>query len=238
MPVDIILKKEIPSKPSILVGFPSTGLVGSIALAYLIEKNKFELVGYIVSSDFAPLATIHNYNPLPPVRIYYSKDKNLLAILSEIAIPIGLSHELAEKIFKLAKELEAKQIISLGGISLKENENAIYLVGNKREEVEKYVEKKIGKSIREGATTGIIGSLLSLGEIYNFNTLAILAEANTEYADPRAALNALHALGKIFSLRIDTSELEREAKVFASKEKEAYIKSKVLSKTSDNKMYG
>lgn len=80
---------EIKGKePSIVLGFPGTGLVGSVAASQLAEALKLEFVGYITSPDFAPLAAIHNYVPMPTARIHYSEKHNLVVILSEMSIPV------------------------------------------------------------------------------------------------------------------------------------------------------
>lgn len=50
-PVDI-------KAPSILIGLPDVGLVGTIAVSYLIDKLKMKEIGYIDSSRFPPLIII------------------------------------------------------------------------------------------------------------------------------------------------------------------------------------
>lgn len=241
MAVSIIKTSSIDAKnPLILVGFPGVGLVGSVAASYFVEKSGFKLVGYIASNEFAPLAAIHNYTPLPPVRMYYSKDKNILVVLSEIVVPVAVSNELAQKIFDLAKEFKAERIISVGGISLKETENAVYLVGSEKTEVDSYISKRIGKSIKEGATTGVTGTLLATGSLSGYSILAILAEANPDFVDPKAASNALQALSKIIGIPVNTLELDKDARALSQGAKETLIKSKAISKKTGptGGMYG
>lgn len=240
MVIEIFLTSSINAKnPLFVVGFPGIGLVGSIATSYFVEKNGFVMVGYVMSNEFAPLAAIHDYAPLPPVRIYYSKDKNIIVVLSEIVVPVNVSNELASKILDFAKELKSKKIISIGGISLKETENAVYIVGNDKENVNTLVSKKIGKGIKEGATTGVTGTLLAIGSMTGYSILAVLAEANPDFVDPKAASNALQTLAKIIDIPIDTLELEKEARRLSYRAKENVIKSKVLTKGGPSRgMYG
>ncbi|VVB98340.1 PAC2 family protein [uncultured archaeon] len=241
MAVDIIKTMNIEAKsPLIIVGFPGIGLVGSVATAYFVEKNGFKMAGYVTSNEFAPLAAIHNYLPLPPARIYYSKEKNMLVVLSEIVVPVAVSNELAAKILELAKELKSSKIISVGGISLKEADNAVYLVSNEKSEVDSLISKKIGRSIKEGATTGVTGTLLALGGVTGYSILAVLAEASPDFVDPKAAANALQTLSKIIDMPINTLELEKEARILAQGAKESAIKSKAMNKKSgpSGGMYG
>lgn len=241
MAVEIVRTESIDAKnPLIIVGFPGIGLVGSIATSYFVEKNGFKMVGYVTSNEFAPLAAIHNYTPLPPARIYYSKEKNIVVVLSEIVVPVSVSNEFAHEILDFAKELKSGKIISVGGISLKESENAVYIVGNEKKEVDSLVSKKIGRSIREGATTGVTGTLLALAGVAGYSILAVLAEASPDFVDPKAAANALQALSKIIDVPINTLELEKEARTLAQGAKESVIKSKAISRKSGpiGGMYG
>ncbi|MBU0586115.1 PAC2 family protein [Candidatus Micrarchaeota archaeon] len=241
MVVDVIKTGSIGARnPLFIVGFPGVGLVGSVATSFFVEKGGFEMVGYISSNEFAPLAAIHNYAPLPPVRIYFSKEKNIVVVLSEIVVPVATSNELAAKILEFAKELKSDRIISLGGISLKEAENSVYLVGSNKKEVDSLTSSRIAKSIKEGATTGVTGTLLAIGSITGYSILAVLGEANPDFVDPKAASNVLRVLSKIISMPINTAELDREARTLSQGAKESAIKSKSITKKSEppGGMYG
>ncbi|MDD5337287.1 MAG: PAC2 family protein [Candidatus ainarchaeum sp.] len=241
MTVEIMKTASFETRnPLIIVGFPGIGLVGSVATAYFVEKNGFEMVGYVTSNDFAPLAAIHNYKPLPPVRIYFSKSLNIMVIMGEIVVPVSISNDLAHKIMEFAGELKATRIISVGGISMRESESAVYLVGNEQSNVDSFVSKKLGKSIKEGATTGVTGTLLAVSGLSGYSMLAVLAEASPDFVDPKAASNALQVLSKIISVPINTLELEKEARTLAQGAKESAIKSKALGKKGgpEGGMYG
>ncbi len=230
-PVEIHNITEIKAKnPTVIIGFPGTGLVGSVAASQLVDVLGMDFVGYITSASFAPLAAIHNYKPLPPARIHYSQKYNLVVILSEMSIPINSSMELAEKLFVFSKELNASSIISLGGISLKEEQNAVYVVASDQKMMKSVISKKLAKPIREGATTGVTGILLSKGVLEKFPVLSILAEASQDYLDPNAASNALKVLSGVLGVEISTNQLEKDAKELETI-KEAMIKSKTPRKT-------
>ena len=97
--------------PTIILGFPGTGLVGSVAASQLVDSLQLKFGGYITSPDFAPLAAIHDYMPLPAARIHFSEKHNMIVILSEMSIPVGSSMELADKIkYLLKNEPEKKRM--------------------------------------------------------------------------------------------------------------------------------
>jgi len=225
--------------PIMIVGLPGTGLVGSISASYLVDALNMDFVGYITSPEFAPLAAIHDYKPLPPARIHYSKKLNLLVVLSEMSIPIGASMDLASSVLALAKSVKAKSIISLGGIALKENPKALYAISTNDKLSEYFFAGDKCKKIREGATTGVSGVLLTMGVVEKFPVLLLLAEASEDYMDPGAASNILKLLSQYLKVDIDTKKLDKESKELASSLRDTVVKSKIpYKKSSMGSMYG
>ncbi len=231
MSIEIHKTKEIKSKkPIVILGLPGTGLVGSVAAAHLNEKLGLEFVGYFSSHDFAPLAAIHNYVPMPAARIHYSKERNLVVVLSEMTIPVNNSQEFADKVLEFAKSIDAPYIVSLGGISMKEAENAVYVVSSDQSLAKTLLAKKTVRPIKEGATTGVTGVLLTAGALEKFPVLSILAEASQDYLDPKAASNAIRVLSEFLQFPLDTSDLDKEAKEISKTVKENVIKGKIPAK--------
>src|SRR5208283_2660935 len=163
-------------KPTLVIGLPGTGLVGSVAASQIVDALQMQFVGYLSSAEFAPLAAIHDFKPMPPARIHYSEKYNMLVVISEMTIPVGSSLEVAEKIFEFAKSVGASSIISLGGISLQDEKKGVYIVSSDASIVKDAVNKKIAKPIKEGATTGVTGILLAKGTLEHFPITTILAE--------------------------------------------------------------
>lgn len=223
-------------KPYLVVGFPGTGLVGSVALAQYCDETKSEFIGYIESPFLAPLASIHNYEPLPAVRIHYIKEHNVVLFFSEMTIPVKLSLAFSQEILKLASELGSEHIISIGGIVMSKPKPIYYVATN--EKLTKKL-KKIGTPIKEGATTGITALLLTKGRLSGKSVVSILAHVSNDYIDPTAAANGLNALGKIINKKINTSELLKEASIIKNQTKKKIVTSKILDrKMADTNMYG
>jgi len=230
--VDIRWSKQLKKmkRPLIVIGFPGTGLVGSVAASQIVEALKMSFGGHISSPDFAPLAAIHDYLPMPAARIHFSPKHNLIVMLSEMTIPIGSSREMADKVFEFAHEVNASGIISLGGISLKEEKGEVYAVSSDREMVKSIIAKNIARPIKEGATTGVTGLLLTKGMLEKFPVTTILAESSEEYLDPDAAAAVVKTLNKITGLTINTASLEKEAAELSKSIKETMIKAKIAKK--------
>jgi uncharacterized protein len=236
--IELHMITEIKKKnPTVVMGFPGVGLVGSVAASQLIDVLNMDFIGYISSPQFAPLAAIHDYVPMPPVRIHYSEKYNIMVVISEMSIPVNATIDLAEKLFDDARKMQSAQIISMGGISLKEEEGAVYLVSSEKKIAKSLIARKLVKPIREGATTGVIGLMLSRGVVEKFPVISILAESSEESLDPKAAANVLRVLGLILGIPIDTGILDKEAKEMNKALKETMIKSKI-KKVGEGTMYG
>jgi len=220
-----------------IVGFPTAGLVGSIAASYLATKLDMEMVGYFTSDRIPPVTAIHEYKPLPPLRIYVSKKHKLVVVLSEIVTPISISSEMANAIRKIATKLKSPLIITLGGISMHQKENAVYGISTNQELVISLEKRKYIERVKEGATTGVAGLLLTPGMIKS-PVLALLAETLEEQPDPKAAANVLKVVSKMLKIKLNTAELEEEAEILSRATRDAVLSSKKVGRKQSGHMYG
>jgi len=226
MPVKIIETSEFDLKKPILVeGFPGIGLVGTIASSYLVEKLKMDLLGHITSEKFPPIAAVHNKIPLHPARIYKSQKNNLLVLFSEFIIPLQSIHDLSEKILDWCIEREVKEIISLGGIVLKDQGETVFGIASTPKLVEQLEANGI-KTIKEGATTGVSGVLLADCYSRKFPAVSLLADSKPEFLDPKAAALVIEALKKLINVKVSTEELISESVNIEGRMKELMYKAR------------
>jgi len=238
MAVDFHLTRPFRLKDPILVeGFPGLGLVGTISASYLVGKLKMDFVGYVTSDLFPPLAAIHDYKPQYPARIYISKKHNLIVILSEFIVPVGACYELAQRIHDFAKEHKVKQIVSLGGIHLKSEEQKVYAIASDNKLLDGLQKADKVQLIKEGATTGVTGVLLAQGAVEGFPVVSFLAQAHEDHMDPKASAMVLEVLKDHLKLGFETRTLEAEAAEMESKMKDLLSKAKAAhiqyKKTAD-----
>ena len=227
MAVDFHITKPFRLREPVLVeGFPGLGLVGTISASYLVEKLKMEFAGYVTSDLFPPLAAIHDYKPHFPARIYVSKKHNLIVLLSEFIVPVGACFELAQKVREFAKENKVKQIVSLGGIHLKNEESKVYGIASDNKLLDGLVKAGSVTLIKEGATTGVTGVLLAQGAVEGFPVTSFLAQAHEEYMDPKASAMVLDVLKTHLKLDFETHTLEAEATEIESKMKDMMARAK------------
>ena len=232
MTIELIVteKKAGLKKPILIEGLPGFGLVGTIATSYLVEKLKMKPYGYITSDGFPPLIAIHDYKPEYPIRMYYSKKHNLIVLLSEFIIPLSSVKELSDIIFGFSQKKKVKKIISLGSINIKGEQDTVYVIASNPNELRKIKKLKEVELIKEGATTGVTAMLLAKGAVEKMPIISLLAEANPEYVDPKAASMVLQTLNELLGLKINTAQLDSEAKEMEKRMKEIIGKGKVAQK--------
>ncbi len=221
-----ITAKPKLKKPVLVEGFPGLGLVGTISASYLVEKLKMEPLGYITGDQFPPLAAVHNRRPLYPARMYYSIRHDLIVFISEFVIPIAAVNELADKIHDFAKKNRVSRIISLGGITIKGEQDEVFAIASLPELIPALERLPSVKMIKEGATTGVTGVLLARGAVENYPVISLLAESQEGYMDPKAAAMVLEVLKAMLKFDIDTKTLENEAKAIDTKVKDVMSKAK------------
>ncbi len=217
-------------KPNFIIGLPGSGLVGSIAATYLTSSKDFEMVGYVESEKLAPVISIHDYMPTPPLRLMASKEKNMLVLLSEASVPVSLSLPLADLILMLIKDSSLNLVISLGGIPKTSKSTKSYVITSNEGTWKRVKDLKVGERIKEGATTGITALLLTKCRIEGIDMITILVESELDVGDPKASTYILKLLSRVTDTPINTSRLEKDAKDYVEEER--------LTFSGEKSMYG
>jgi uncharacterized protein len=240
--IKVISDKKIDGY-TLIEGFPGVGLVGPMALSYIIEKLGMEYYGYFESQAFPPLVSIHNSIPMHPVRIYTSQKYKLIAIFAEFAIPAEMTYIMSKKIAEFIKENKIKNIISIGGMPSPNPVTALEDPdSDQQKEKETQAEtvfavisdpalasemKKAGISIiSEGVATGISALLMINATSEKLQDINLLIQVDQNVVDPKYAELAIKSINKLLDLKIDITELEKEAKIIEAKVREVIKKNK------------
>ncbi|RLI95200.1 MAG: proteasome assembly chaperone family protein [Candidatus Altiarchaeales archaeon] len=226
--IKIIERERIEfENPTVIIGFPDIGLVGTIATYHMIYQMNLREVAYIESDDFPPVTVIHNGRPVSPMRIY--GNKKLIFVVSEIPIKPSLLYSISRKLVKWFKSKNVDLVISLGGIPhprrLEIEKPKVYGIS-----INEYTDKILKENNVEGFEEGIIvGPYAVL--IYEcmkngINSIYLMAESHATYPDPESAAIIIKLLNKILNLNIDVKEL-------IEKGEEIKIKSRDLMKRTE-----
>jgi len=82
----------------VIEGFPSVGLVTTIAATYLISSLKLDQMAAMDSAWFPPVSMIYAEKPKFPARIYASARDKIAVCLSEFTPTIYLDRFIARSI--------------------------------------------------------------------------------------------------------------------------------------------
>lgn len=224
--MEIKFINDVDLSGAILIeGLPGIGLVGPMAVSYIIDKLGMQYVGYIESSGFPPIIAIHNNRPMPPVRIYYSEKKRIATVFSEFAIPIQLTSELADKLYEMFKVKQMSSIISIGGIPMKDGGDGAFALGS-TESALKDAQKSGLQPVAEGVSTGASALMLFKAAMDNVPDTNILVPVDPSIINPESAEKAIESINKLLKLNIDVGELEKESKEVQEKIQELLKKSR------------
>lgn len=212
--VEIVITEKADLKNHVLIeGFPGVGLVGTIAVSYIVEKEKMRPIGHIISSRFPPMTTIHKGRPYYPMRIYKHPKKRFCVLLAEFVVPTGIVYHLAKEIMAFAKKNKIRQIVSLAGMSSPDGAGKsaeIFGIAS-NDEMHNYLQSKGIKMIEEGVTTGVSGVLIAESSRTRFPAISLLAQSEMKMPDPGASAALVRELDDIIGLDVNTDELAKEA---------------------------
>lgn len=204
--------------PSYLVlGLPDTGLVGALAVKYLLARIEASMFAEIDSPKyFQPVSVIHKALPLSPFYIYINKDNNLLMFVAEAPLPITSIYPVSKTIVEYASLLGVDYIISISGIvapnRLEIEKPKAYWIATTDDAAE--LMKKTGlQALNEGFVVGPYAAILKEAKRRGVRNIAIFVESFLDFPDPEASAEALKALSTITGISIDTSKLLEEAEL-------------------------
>ncbi|MDK2915534.1 MAG: uncharacterized protein PWR25_91 [Euryarchaeota archaeon] len=194
------------AEKTVLIGFPGSGLVGSIALQYLVEQMEFEQIGAITSKYFPPVALMTKGVINAPVRLY-EKD-HLVAVVSDVPIHPAICYEVANGIMDWLAQFDIKEVVTIAGIITNEPEKRVFGVATSSSVLQRVEEKTI--ILPMGSISGVAASLLTECKTRGIPGIGLLGETvNTP--DPRSSAATIEVLNQIYGLNLDIQPLLEQA---------------------------
>jgi uncharacterized protein len=210
-PKDIrIVSKPLPLNGAVLMGFPGSGLVGTIALQYMVDQMEFELIGSMTSRFFPPLAMMNRGVINDPVRLYSkTNDKfNITAIVADIPVSPMICYEIASGIFDWLEPFKPREVLTIAGIVTNEPEKRVFGVATTAGALARIQDHTIVLPI--GSISGIASSILTECKVRGINGYGLLGET-VNAPDPRASAATIEVLNKLYDLGLDVQPLIEQA---------------------------
>ncbi|MCX9015058.1 MAG: proteasome assembly chaperone family protein [Candidatus Methanoperedens sp.] len=205
-----IINEPLKSKnPLVIGGFPGIGLVGNISCQHIIEELGMKHIGSIDSKYFPPVAVLFNGIVFMPVRIYEDAKNEIVVVISDIPIHPTASYDVSRALVTWIKSINAKHLVSIAGIATTTGEKKVFGGATNPEMLELIKDKT--EIFQVGTISGISGSIMTECFLKKMPAISLLGETGGPNPDPRAAIEVLNVINKLFSLSIDTEKLTAEA---------------------------
>ncbi|MFA4862054.1 proteasome assembly chaperone family protein [Methanoregula sp.] len=205
-----IFSKPLPTNGAVLMGFPGSGLVGTIALQYMVDQMEFELIGSITSKFFPPLAMMNRGLINDPVRVYAKNDEkhNIAAIVADVPIAPMICYEISNGILEWVNQFQPKEVLTIAGIITNEPEKRVFGVATTPEALTRIEPHTMVLPI--GSISGIASSILTECKVRNIPAVGLLGET-VNAPDPRASAATIEVLNKMYNLALDIQPLIEQA---------------------------
>jgi uncharacterized protein len=229
------------SQALVVIGFPSVGLVGSIATAYLVGSLQLREVGGVLSQSLPPTAIVQRGIGSSPVRVFIGdvvcgpggNCEQLCVIQSNIRPKPAMLPPLAYAVVSWAREHGARQIVCLEGLRVEEpqaEEARIFGVASD-EAGHKMFDMLNVLPQPDGLLVGLGGVLLYVARAVAQPALCLLAETREDFPDARGAARLLEVLQPLIPLvKIDEKPLLEQAKVLEATFRKQLERSKQAEK--------
>jgi uncharacterized protein len=203
------IAKSDTQENTLLVGFPSNGLVGTFSISYLIHHLKMRQTGEIEIPDLPLTLFVEGGEILTPIRVY--NKNNLFVIISDVPFDQYLAEEFAHVVHEFCKKNAIKKIVIVSGmesINQKKDFKKIYgLVTHPVLESILY-NNQIPKFL-DGTIFGTDAAIISVFRKTKIPALLLYAECHPFFPDPEASIVAIVTLAKILDVKVDTKDIQK-----------------------------
>lgn len=219
---------------TVIEGFPGFGLVSTIATGFLIDHLKCEQIGKYWFERGQPTVAVHGCKLVDPISVYYNKKYNVV-IINSIAPAAGMEWEAAGIVLDVAKQVGAKEIISLEGVGSTEPGDTRGFFYSTSPTSRKKLEKAGIECLGEGIIVGVTGALHMKGQQNKTHITSLFAETHSKLPDSKAAAKIIELLDKYLGLKVDYKPLLKQAEQFESKLRSMVEQSNKAQKIKEKK---
>lgn len=207
-----------PNNPILIEGLPGLGLVGKIALRYLIKQLKAKKIAYLYSPHFPYFVLVNkkgNVRLLRGAFYYYKNPKGpndiILFTGDSQSQTIEGQYEIADRMLDFSEKHGVKTIATIGGYRMEPKDKPKVFIAATSQEI-------LNKALQAGATlsssgspiVGTAGLILGLARFKKINALCLLGETRGYLPDPLAAKSVLEVLKSTFNFDLDLTGLNEE----------------------------
>jgi uncharacterized protein len=203
-----------------VIGFPTHGLVGSVAASYLVHALDMTNIAYMISEQFPPTVIMEEGVVSAPVRFYASKlvcgvdrkCEQLVVGMSDIQPPAEMLNRLSRLLLDWAEAKGIELLVAVEGQPMDEELRADARVVAMANRAAAPLLAKYHFEPANGVVTGFAGGLLLSAIGRQIPVLCLVAQAHKDYPDARAAAKVIETINPLVPMLVlDTKPLREKA---------------------------
>ncbi|MEM1539912.1 MAG: proteasome assembly chaperone family protein [Candidatus Bathyarchaeia archaeon] len=211
------LTKVELKNPILIEGLPGLGLVGKIAIRYLIKQLKAQKLAYLYSPHFPYFVLVSKKGGVRLLRgtFYFWKNDNgendLILFTGDCqAQTIEGQYEISNSILDFAQKHGVKLVITTGGYRVETDKPKVVAASTSQVLLNKALQANAIISPMGSPIVGTAGLILGLAPFRNIEALCLLGETRGYLPDPKAAKSVLEVLLKILGINVDLAGLDAD----------------------------
>ena len=211
------LKPIEANNPILIEGLPGLGLVGKIAIRYLIKQLKAQKFAYLYSPHFPYFVLVNKKGNVRLLRgaFYYIKTEGpndvMLFTGDSQSQTIEGQYEIADKMLAFAKKHHVQTIATIGGYRMEtQGKPKVIVAGTNQPILDKALAAGAMVSPTGSPIVGTAGLILGLARFKKIDALCLLGETRGYLPDPLAARSVIEVLKNMFNLNIDLVGIDEE----------------------------
>ncbi len=221
--------KKVKFKNAVLFsGLPGIGLVGKIAVDYLLKHFKAEKIAEITSASFPP--SVHTKKSLielikDDLHHFKFKGNDYIFLAGPVQPALDAStssakehYEFAKEIVLAANELGVKEIYTLAGINVGEKRMAVeprvIVASTDKKMLSEFIKLNGVEEHQEGLISGAAGLIIGLAAEHKIKGACLMGETNARlvYGDHGSAKKLIEVLSAKFGFKVNMNQIEKESK--------------------------
>jgi uncharacterized protein (TIGR00162 family) len=212
------LKPIEPNNPVLIEGLPGLGLVGKIAIRYLIKKLNAKKFAHLYSPHFPYFVLVNKKGNVRLLRgaFYFWKNSNgpndlILFTGDSQSQTIEGQYEIADKMLDFAHKHNVKTIVTIGGYRMETKDKpGVFAAATDKELLDIALDAGAVVSSSGSPIVGTAGLILGLARFRKISAVCLLGETRGYLPDPLAARSVLEVLKTAFNFDVDLEGLNEE----------------------------
>ena len=207
-----------PDNPVLIEGLPGLGLVGKIAIRYLIKKLNAKKFAHLYSPHFPYFVLVNKKGNVRLLRgaFYFWKNSNgpndlILFTGDSQSQTIEGQYEIADRMLDFAQKHKVKTIVTIGGYRMETKEKPnVFAAATDKELLDIALDAGAVVSSSGSPIVGTAGLILGLARFRKISAVCLLGETRGYLPDPLAARSVLEVLKTAFHFDVDLEGLNEE----------------------------